>query len=130
MISTSSCFHYCFCFFIDALFHIAEKGCKWDSLPKNRDELVEKAPLAADRAYESDRTRRGIVQNPGMTRIASPKANRKSPRDFDKGICRLLNEVERLFGRPERRRRICKRCDKLDATFPTFFNFAPIFDML
>ena len=110
MISTSNRFHYCSCFFIDALIRIVENGCKWHSLPENEDKPVERSPLAVGRAYECDRIRRRLLRNLGTPPVASPKANRKGSWHLDKDIC--------------------KRCDKLDATFPAFLNFALIFDML
>ena len=75
-----------------------------------------------DRASEGDKTRR-FVEKLGMTPIMPPKANRKAEWDYDRELCKLRNEVERLFRRLKGCRRICTRFDKLDVMFPGVLNF-------
>ena len=90
---------------------------------------VADVPMVMDRAYEGDKTRQ-LVRDLGMTPVVPPKANRKDPRDYDSEIYKLRNEVERLFGRLKRWRRVFTRYDKLDVMQLAFVNLALIFDMI
>ena len=63
-----------------------------------------------------------LVEEMGMTPVVPPKANGKVERNCDKDLCKLRNEVERLFQRLKGCRRIRTRFDKLDAMFPGFLN--------
>ncbi len=64
-----------------------------------------------DRACEGDKTR-GLVETLGMMPVVPPKANRKIERDCDRELCKLRNEVERLFRRLRTCRRIHTQFDK------------------
>ena len=85
--------------------------------------------VAMDKAYEGDETR-ALVEEMGAMPVVPPKENRKEPWDYDKGIYRRRNEVERLFGRLKRFRRIFTRYDKLDVIFASFVYLALIVDAL
>ena len=93
------------------------------------DKPVANAPLAMDRAYESDETG-GLVETLGMTPVVPAKANRKLKWDYDKDLYKLRNEVERLFRRLKGCRCIYTRFEKLDAMFLGFPNFALVVEML
>ena len=58
--------------------------------------------------------------------VVLPKANRKAERDRDRELCKLRNEVERLFRRLKGCRRIFARFDKRDMMFPGFLHFAVV----
>ena len=62
--------------------------------------------------------------------VVPPKSNRKDPWDYDKELYKQRNQVERLFRRIKRFRRIFTRYDKLDVIFLTFGYFALIVDAL
>ena len=101
--------------------------------PEGR-KLLAATPLAAenvamDKAYEGDETR-ALVEELGASPVVPPKENRKEPWDYDKEIYRRRNEVERLFGRLKRFRRIFTRYDKLDVIFASFVYLALIVDAL
>ena len=85
--------------------------------------------LLMDRAYEGDETR-ALAVKLGYTPVVPPKSNRKDPWDYDKELYKQRNQVERLFRRIKRFRRIFTRYDKLDAIFLTFVYFALIVDAL
>jgi transposase len=85
--------------------------------------------LLMDRAYEGDATRNLAVQM-GYTPIVPPKSNRKEPWDYDKILYKARNQVERLFRRIKRFRRIFTRYDKLDIMFVTFIFLALIVDAI
>ncbi len=85
--------------------------------------------LLMDRAYEGDETRALAVEL-GYIPVVPPKSNRKNPWDYDKQLYKQRNQVERLFRRIKRFRRIFTRYDKLDVIFLAFVYFALIIDAL
>ena len=85
--------------------------------------------LLMDRAYEGDETR-ALAAELGYVPVVPPKSNRKNPWDYDKQLYKQRNQVERLFRRIKRFRRIFTRYDKLDVIFLSFVYFAFIFDAL
>ena len=85
--------------------------------------------LLMDRAYEGDETRALAVEL-GYIPVVPPKRNRKDPWDYDKELYKQRNQVERLFRRIKRFRRIFTRYDKLDVIFLAFVYFALIVDAL
>ena len=85
--------------------------------------------LLMDWAYEGDETR-SLAMELGYTPIVPPKRNRKNPWDYDKQLYKQRNQIERLFRRIKRFRRIFTRYDKLDVIFLTFVYLALIVDAL
>ena len=85
--------------------------------------------LLMDRAYEGDETRT-LAMELGYIPVVPPKSNRKNPWDYDKQLYKQRNQVERLFRRLKRFRRIFTRYDKLDVIFLAFVYFALILDAL
>lgn len=85
--------------------------------------------LLMDRAYEGDETR-ALATELGYIPVVPPKSNRKNPWDYDKLLYKQRNQVERLFRRLKRFRRIFTRYDKLDVIFLAFVHFALIVDSL
>ena len=85
--------------------------------------------LLMDRAYEGDETR-ALAEELGYIPVVPPKSNRKNPWHYDKQLYKQRNQVERLFRRLKRFRRIFTRYDKLDVVFLTFVYFALIVDAL
>ena len=84
--------------------------------------------LLMDRAYKGDETRTLAVEL-GYMPVVPPKAI-VDPWDYDKELYKQHNQVERLFRRIKRFRRIFTRYDKLDVIFLTFIYFALIVDAL
>jgi len=85
--------------------------------------------LVMDKAYEGDETRQ-LVVDLGLEPVVPPKANRVSPWDDNRALYKKRNEVERLFRRLKRFRRVSTRFDKLDVVFTFFIYFALIIDAL
>ena len=85
--------------------------------------------LLMDRAYEGDDTR-ALAAELGYIPVVPPKSNRENPWDYDKQLYRQRNQVERLFRRLKRFRRIFTRYDKLDVVFLSFVYFALVVDAL
>jgi len=85
--------------------------------------------LLMDRAHEGDATR-NLAMEMGYIPVVPPKSNRKFPWEYDKILYKQRNQVERLFRRIKRFRRIFTRYDKLDIMFLSFVFFALILDAL
>ncbi len=85
--------------------------------------------LLMDRAYEGDETR-ALAVGLGYIPVVPPKSNRKEPWEYDKELYKQRNQVERLFRRLKRFRRIFTRYDKLDVIFLSFIYFAFIIDAI
>lgn len=82
-----------------------------------------------DRAYEDDKTRELAVKQ-GFVPIVPPKRNRKKPWEYDKGLYKRRNEIERYFLRIKRFRRVFTRYDKLDVLYLGNLTPAMIFDAI
>jgi len=82
-----------------------------------------------DRTYERDETRALAVEL-GYILVVPPKSSRKNPWEYDKELYKQRNQVERLFRRLKRFRRIFTRYDKLDIIFLSFIYFAFMVDAL
>ncbi|MDL2318775.1 IS5 family transposase [Eubacteriales bacterium OttesenSCG-928-A19] len=85
--------------------------------------------LLMDRAYEGNATR-DLASQMGYIPVVPPKSNRKNPWVYDKSLYKVRNQVERLFRRIKRFRRIFTRYDKLDIMFVTFIFLALVADAL
>ena len=75
-----------------------------------------------DKAYEGNETRQ-LVLDLGLVPVVPPKVNRLDPWEYDKEMYKQRNEVERLFCRLKRFRRIFSRFEKLDVMFTAFIHF-------
>ena len=85
--------------------------------------------LLMDRAYEGNETR-ALALELGYMPVVPPKRNRKNPWSYDEQLYKQRNQVESLFRRIKRFRRIFTRYDKLDVVFLAFVYFALITDVL
>jgi len=85
--------------------------------------------LLMDRAYEGESTR-ALAAEIGYQPVVPPKQNRKDPWEYDRVIYKRRNEIERLFRRLKRFRRVATRFDKLDMMFAGFLTFCFIIDSL
>jgi transposase len=109
-------------------------GEKHDA-PEGR-KLIEQLPpaeepcsLLMDRAYEDNETRTLSI-NQGFRPVVPPKKSRLEPWDYDKELYKRRNEVERLFRRIKRFRRVFTRYEKLDVMYLAFFTFVLIVDAI
>jgi transposase len=85
--------------------------------------------LLMDRAYEGDSTREKAVEK-GFVPVVPPKKNRREPWEYDKELYKRRNEIERLFLRLKRFRKVFTRYDKLDVLYMGFIFVALIVDAL
>ncbi|CAK0767601.1 transposase [Gammaproteobacteria bacterium] len=98
-------------------------------LDKLNGKNLEGVPVIMDRAYEDNKTGE-LVSNPGMKPVVPPKRNRIVKWEYDREMYKKRNEVERLFRRLKRFRRIFTGFDKLDVMFNFFVTFGLILDMI
>ena len=82
-----------------------------------------------DRAYEGNETRL-LAQSLGFEPVVPPKETRQDPWTYDTELYKRRNEIERLFGRIKRFRRVFTRYDKTDQMFTAFITIALIADLL
>jgi len=87
------------------------------------------AVLLMDRAYEGDNVRAKAVER-GYVPVVPPKKNRRTPWEYDRVLYKRRNEIERLFLRIKRFRKVFTRYDKLDSLFIGVIFFALIADAL
>lgn len=86
---------------------------------------TEPCNLLMDGAYEGNETTR-LGRELGFTSVVPPKPNRLEPWQYDKGLYKRRNEVERLFRKLKGFRRVFTRFDKLARTYLAFVVFALI----
>ena len=80
-------------------------------------------PLLIGRAYEDNQTRQSALDF-GWISVLPPRRTRLDPWAYERALYHRRNEVERLFRRLKRFRRIFSRFDKLDVRFLDFLHFA------
>ena len=85
--------------------------------------------LIMDRAYEGNETRL-LTQSLGFEPVVPSLQTRRDPWEYDKELYKRCNEIERLFGRIKRFRRVFTRYDKTDLMFTAFITIALIADLL
>lgn len=86
---------------------------------------TEPCNLLMDGAYEGNETTR-LGRELGFTSVVPPKPNRLEPWQYDKGLYKRRNEVERLFRKLKGFRRVFTRFDKLARMYLAFVVFALI----
>jgi len=82
-----------------------------------------------DRAYEGNETR-DLAFTLGFNPVVPPNPNRLTRWRYDEHLYKKRNEVERLFRRLKRFRRVFTQYDKLDIMYMAFVTLALIFDLL
>ena len=85
--------------------------------------------MIMDKAYEGHETRQ-LVLDLGMVPVVTPKSNRLDPWEYNHGLKKKRNEIERLFRRLKGFLRIFSRFEKLDVAFLAFLYFALIVEAL
>ena len=63
----------------------------------------------------------------GFDPVVPPKKNRKNPWDYDRGLYKRRNEIERLFHLIQGFRRVFVRFEKLDGMYAGFIQLALVF---
>jgi transposase len=74
-----------------------------------------------DKGYDSNHIRDKLQQQ-GITPVIPPKSNRKETIDYDKGLYKLREKVERFFNNLKQFRRIATRYEKLGYVFLAFIH--------
>jgi len=69
-----------------------------------------------DKGYDSNAIRERLAQD-GIDHIIPPRSNRKDNTEYEAGICRQRNQVERFFNRIKHFRRMATCYEKYACTF-------------
>jgi transposase len=89
-------------------------------------ELIQDTPakkVIADKAYDSD-SLVATIEAQGATAVIPPRANRLTPRDYDREEYKKRNVVERFINVLKQCRRVATRYDKTARNFLGFVLFA------
>lgn len=81
------------------------------------------AHVIADRAYDTDGIL-GYVQEQGAVPVIPPTSRRRVQRDYDRGLYRERNLIERAFNRLKSWRRIATRYDRRSIYYLAFLHLA------
>ena len=82
--------------------------------------------MLADKAYDADWIREMIWEQ-GAIDVIPSKSNRKLSKDFDTGIYKERNKIERFFGRLKASfRRIATRYEKTSRNFLAMIKLAAV----
>jgi transposase len=73
---------------------------------------MEANKLIADKAFDADERVIEPLARAGKTAVIPPKANRKSPRDYDRDLYKARHLIETFFAKLKQFRAIATRYDK------------------
>jgi transposase len=73
--------------------------------------------LIGDKAFDADERVREPLAAAGRTAVIPPKANRRSPRDYDRHLYKERHLIENFFAKLKQFRAIATRFDKTARTF-------------
>jgi transposase len=73
--------------------------------------------LIADKAFDADERVLEPLAAAGKTAVIPPKANRRSPRDFDRHLYKARHLIENFFAKLKQFRAIATRYDKTARNF-------------
>nr|WP_294505917.1 transposase [uncultured Rhodopila sp.] len=82
--------------------------------------------LIADKAFDADKRVIEPIAAAGKASVIPPKANRRSPRSFDRELCKARHLIENFFARFKRFRAIATRYDKTPRNFLAAVHLAAI----
>lgn len=83
--------------------------------------------LIADKAYDADERVLLPLAAAGKTAVIPPKANRRSPRRYDRHLYKARHLVENFFAKLKQFRAIATRYDKTARNFLAAVNLAASF---
>jgi transposase len=78
---------------------------------------LEADALLADKAYDADKRVIEPLQAQGKTAVIPPKANRTTPREYDKELYKARHLIENFFAKLKQYRAIATRYDKRGVNF-------------
>jgi len=73
--------------------------------------------LIGDKAFDTDERVREPLAAAGKTAVIPPKANRRSPRDYDRHLYKARHLIENFFAKLKQFRAIATRYDKTARNF-------------
>jgi transposase len=79
--------------------------------------------VLADKGYDSDQIL-SFLQEQEAVAVMPPRSNRKTPREYDRGLYQQRNLIERAFTKLKHWRRIATRYDRKRVYFPAALHLA------
>lgn len=79
--------------------------------------------VIADKGYDSDKIL-DFVRGQGAVAVIPPRSNRKTQREYDRGLYKQRNLIERAFNRLKHWRRIATRYDRRSLYFLAVLHLA------
>ena len=73
--------------------------------------------VLADKGYDADKRVIEPLKAQGKTAVIPLKRNRKTPREYDRDLCKARHWIENFFAKPKQYRAMATRYDKLVETF-------------
>ena len=80
--------------------------------------------LIADKAFDADERVIKPLAAAGKAAVIPPKANRRSPRAFDRDLYKARHLIENFFAKLKQFRAIATRCDKTARNFLAAIHLA------
>jgi len=80
--------------------------------------------LIADKAFDADARVLEPLAAAGKTAVIPPRANRRSPREFDRDLYKARNLIENFFAKLKQFRAIATRYDKTARNFLAAIHLA------
>ena len=80
-------------------------------------DAVEAGIFIADKAYDADERVIDRLEAAGIEPVSPSKANRKTPRDYDRDLYKVRHLIENFFEKLKQYRAIATRCDKTAIAF-------------
>ncbi|NBK20267.1 transposase [Anaerotruncus sp. 1XD22-93] len=68
-----------------------------------------------------------LIEDSGGSAVIPPRSNARNPREYDKGMYKRRNLVERFFNRMKQFRRFATRYEKTAKSFLSLVHFVAIF---
>lgn len=80
--------------------------------------------IIADKGYDSDGIVKHIETEMQARAVIPPRSNRKQQRNYDRGLYKLRNRIERCFNKLKQFRRFATRYEKSKACFQALVALA------
>lgn len=82
--------------------------------------------VLADKGYDSSDFVQ-LIEDSGGSAVIPPRSNARNPREYDKGMYKRRNLVERFFNRMKQFRRFATRYEKTAKSFLSLVHFVAVF---
>ena len=99
-------------------YYFGSTACRWS--------YISKVLFLADKGYDSSDFVQ-LIEDSGGSAVIPPRSNARNPREYDKGMYKRRNLVERFFNRMKQFRRFATRYEKTAKSFLSLVHFVAVF---